>query len=158
MDTRVCKVCEVKKPIKEFAFIKNKTGHGKDGYYRWQCFECEKARIRKAYHSNIEYHRDRQVKYRHEVRHGLGPGGYDELLTRQNGLCAICRTDSPGANRKYFSVDHNHDCCPGKYGCKKCIRGLLCGNCNLSLGGFKDSIENLEAAIEYLRVVPNGQP
>jgi hypothetical protein len=31
------------------------------------------------------------------------------------------------------------------------VRGLLCNNCNRALGYFKNSIENLEAAVRYLK-------
>ena len=44
---------------------------------------------------------------------------------------------------KMLSVDHCH--VTGK------IRGLLCHQCNVGLGAFKDSIENLECASEYLK-------
>jgi hypothetical protein len=30
------------------------------------------------------------------------------------------------------------------------VRGLLCNNCNLGLGYFKDNIKSLETAIQYL--------
>ena len=35
--------------------------------------------------------------------------------------------------------------------CPKCVRGRLCQECNKALGLFKDNLEVLEAAIEYLR-------
>lgn len=44
-------------------------------------------------------------------------------------------------SRRLF-VDHNHE--------TKKVRGLLCTNCNAGLGMFKDSIEKLELAIDYL--------
>lgn len=47
-------------------------------------------------------------------------------------------------------VDHDHGCCPGQKSCGNCIRGLLCDNCNIGLGHFKDSVESLQLAIEYI--------
>ena len=72
---------------------------------------------------------------------------YDQLLESQNGLCAICYKP-PGARR--LAVDHDHDCCPGKKSCGQCIRGLLCGRCNIGLGYFQDNIETLIQALMYL--------
>ena len=41
-----------------------------------------------------------------------------------------------------LTVDHNH--VTGQ------IRGLLCTNCNLGIGNFKDKTELLKNAIKYL--------
>jgi hypothetical protein len=41
-----------------------------------------------------------------------------------------------------LGVDHCHQ--TGK------VRGLLCRDCNLSIGHMKDSVERLKAAIKYL--------
>ena len=61
------------------------------------------------------------------------------MLDEQNGQCAICGHSLI----LRFDVDHDHE--------TKRVRGLLCPNCNLGLGYFKDSIKNLEAAIAYLK-------
>jgi hypothetical protein len=45
--------------------------------------------------------------------------------------------------RKVWVVDHDHD--TGK------LRGIICNPCNVKLGAFKDSIEELGEAIKYLR-------
>lgn len=66
----------------------------------------------------------------------------DELRELQNGLCAICGTPESAAPRGRFHVDHDH--------VTHVVRGLLCGNCNIGLGQFKDSPTRLLAAIDYL--------
>lgn len=77
------------------------------------------------------------------------------MLADQNGRCKICGALEPGSNRKYFSIDHDHNHCPGQFGCSECVRGLLCTLCNVGLGAFSDDINKLEAAIGYLTgVVP----
>ena len=70
---------------------------------------------------------------------------YYKLLESQDFKCAICVNPETSLrhSNKNLSIDHCHE--TGK------IRGLLCTNCNLSLGGFKDSIDNLLKAIEYLK-------
>jgi hypothetical protein len=50
-----------------------------------------------------------------------------------------------------LAVDHNHGCCPGEKSCGKCVRGLLCDNCNQAIGKFRDDPELLLKAAEYLR-------
>jgi hypothetical protein len=67
---------------------------------------------------------------------------YRQLLERQSGKCAICGNDSPGAHYRVLLVDHNH--------LTNKIRGLLCNECNIGLGRFKDSIDLLKRAIAYL--------
>ena len=55
------------------------------------------------------------------------------------GKCFICGLDK---DRRNLCVDHCHT--TGK------VRGLLCDNCNVGLGRFKDNITLLEKAIKYL--------
>lgn len=62
-----------------------------------------------------------------------------------SGACDICG-GSPGAGDQRngrLCIDHDH--------LTGAFRGLLCSNCNIALGKFKDSIESLSAAIAYLR-------
>lgn len=93
----------------------------KNGLDSW-CREC-----RNFYRSEI-----RRGKYRDIIS--------DELLIETqkeaNGKCNICGKISK------LSVDHDHK--TNKF------RGLLCDNCNLGLGHFKDDPLLLEFAIIYL--------
>lgn len=66
---------------------------------------------------------------------------YDALLQAQNYSCAICGIAAEETARG-LNVDHSH------YTHK--IRGLLCVQCNLGLGYFKDNVQRLQTAIEYL--------
>jgi hypothetical protein len=82
------------------------------------------------------------------ARYGINTDKYVDLLESQEGVCAICgkpeiKVDSRTKNVRKLSVDHCHN--SGK------IRGLLCTACNTSLGGFNDSPDLLQKAIEYLR-------
>lgn len=70
---------------------------------------------------------------------------YDELLAKQNGICAICHQKNNTTRNgkiKRFAIDHDHLTLK--------TRELLCSFCNSILGYAKDSIELLESAIKYL--------
>ena len=60
-----------------------------------------------------------------------------ELIRKQNGLCAICQQPVIRPH-----VDHCHT--------TGTIRGVLCRDCNIGLGNFKDDPELLRRAISYL--------
>lgn len=84
--------------------------------------------------------------------HQLTPEAYEQMVVDQGGRCAICLTDDPGTQHGYWHIDHDHACCPGRSrGCGDCVRGLLCGSCNLGLGHFADDPVRLQSAIDYLR-------
>lgn len=78
-------------------------------------------------------------------RYGLTTDCYQRILVAQGGVCAICK--QPGE----LHVDHDHACCPQELrSCGKCIRGLLCPNCNNGLGRFEDDAARLKRAAAYL--------
>lgn len=66
----------------------------------------------------------------------------EEIIKNHNKTCDICKTDVPGFGRKNFCIDHDHN--------TGAVRGILCQQCNLGLGYFKDSPAILKSAIEYL--------
>jgi Recombination endonuclease VII len=78
-------------------------------------------------------HRDK----RRAQSYGLSLQDYRAMLERQGNICGICKT--PG---KPLCVDHCH--ATGK------VRGLLCRDCNLGLGNYKDNPVFTRAATAYL--------
>lgn len=76
-------------------------------------------------------------------KYGITPADYESLLVAQDGCCAICRTDTDPYGRAKFCVDHDHT--------TGAVRGLLCNNCNRTLGLFGDDPARLERAAAYLR-------
>jgi hypothetical protein len=73
--------------------------------------------------------------------HGITLEAYEVMLKRQGGKCAICGTPEV-ETRRALVVDHDH--------ATGTRRSLLCGECNLGLGKFKDDYTLLVKAAEYL--------
>jgi hypothetical protein len=74
---------------------------------------------------------------------------YDEILTAQNGACAICY----GSRPYNLAVDHDHQVA-AQYGARASIRGLLCKRCNKLLRDVRDSAQVLLAAADYVMSPP----
>lgn len=101
------------------------------------CYVCKGCH--KSYASQLpEKNRDSKLR----KAFGIDLEEFNNMLEAQNGLCAICFTNTPKGNGT-FHVDHDH--ATGK------IRGLLCHHCNTALGSFKDDTNIMKKAIEYLK-------
>lgn len=85
--------------------------------------------------------------------YNLPEGLYDAILAEQGGRCAWCRL-ATGARRK-LAVDHDHSCCHGPTSCGKCVRGLLCADCNQFLGyRMRDDPDAIRRGARYLTYPP----
>lgn len=80
------------------------------------------------------------------ARYGITLEEYKAILAKQNGVCAICLEPSD----KSLHVDHDHNCCPGRNSCGKCVRSFLCSNCNTAIGLMEDNPDRLIDAAMYL--------
>jgi len=153
----MCSVCHSAKP--EVDFYRNrrtKTG------FREECKECFSQYVRQWRAKN----RDKVKVYRGKERDLLQRKKRDNpkwwattikrrLLRREYGLsleeyeimeadgCAICGVKR-SKNGRRLSVDHNH--ATGK------VRGLLCNECNFSVGLMRERPELLERAAQYIMV------
>lgn len=80
-------------------------------------------------------------------KHKITQDQYFSLTKHHNGLCAICKNPQTQKSRSgndivSLSVDHCHK--TGE------IRGMLCQKCNTGLGMFRDNVDFLKKAIDYL--------
>lgn len=125
---KFCKSCKQEKPLNEFTPHK---GH-KDGY-RNKCLNCHNLYIKDWRSANPS------KKYHLKDRYGLSYDQYFIMLVEQNYQCKICSIHN---DVKKLGVDHCHS--TGR------VRGLICQDCNFSLGRMQDSVERLQNAINYL--------
>ncbi len=90
-----------------------------------------------VYEKYRKKHQNKIRNYKLIKKYNITLEDYNSMYNKQNGMCCICNT-----YYKELVVDHNHE--NGK------VRGLLCDICNRGLGHFKENIETLQNAINYL--------
>lgn len=137
---KTCTKCSRTKPLAEF----QKHSNTRDKL-RPDCRSCQKtyqAASRKKH--GPEYYK----RYDLKRFYGMTLEEYQQRLTDQNGLCAICGTDQPRGPANVLAVDHDHK--------TKKVRGLLCQTCNTGLGLFADDVSLLASAIQYLSAHRKG--
>lgn len=120
-----CTMCSRWLPLSEF-FARNDAGP--NNAVRAHCNKCNILR-----------------------RMGLNATQYFNLLEDQGFGCAICGRSAED-NGRDLVVDHDHSCCNRVGSCGKCIRGLLCDDCNTGIGRLRDSPAVLRSAADYLEV------
>jgi len=104
------------------------------------CKGCEKDYQKELYKKpHVKARRAEYMRKYLRVRNsGVTEEQVQQRLVDQEYKCAICGEPID----IHAPVDHDH-----KTGEK---RGLLCHNCNLGLGKFRDNVAFLERAIQYL--------
>ena len=112
--------------------------------FEWVAFKVGGSKKSKEEYAKYqrEYRAKNSLKVRNrEIKkaYGIDFQDYDRMLSEQNGVCWICEEQDPHGR---LAIDHCHT--TGK------IRGLLCRNCNRALGAFKDNVERLQRAIDYI--------
>lgn len=141
---------------------------------RYICSKCSREYSIKHYHSNkkpltTKQKEDKKIsnlKWKHTVResgftnqqitviknrYNLLEEDLVFLVKKQDCKCAICNRklniarNVEGGKSADLCIDHCHT--------TNKVRGLLCRDCNLALGMFKDNINSLTNAIKYLEKI-----
>ena len=123
-------------------YIKNKEKHNKASkeWYKNNP-EWKKNYNKQDYEKNKLHYKELSMIR----RWGITLEKYVEMLCSQKHKCLICGISLDTRIGKYgknINIDHCHK--------TNKIRGILCHNCNKGLGHFKDNIQFLENAINYL--------
>lgn len=139
-DSKRCNACKEVKDISLFGV--NRTT--RDGLM-YQCKECNTKRVREYNESRVTT----PVRQAQWEKHGMSLVEYEALAEEQGRMCPICVTSFEDVKTS-LCIDHDHSCCGGIYSCGKCVRGILCGECNRSLGLLRDDVDSLERAVVYL--------
>jgi hypothetical protein len=137
--TKVCPTCREEQSSSAFG----PSNQNPDGL-KYACRKCTNAYGKSWNDAHPESLRGWKL-----MRMGLTLKQYNTLRELQGGVCASCGGFPAEGHR--LEVDHNHDCCNGKFSCGECVRALLCGRCNRAAGHVQDDPDVLEALAIYLR-------
>ena len=138
--TKTCTDCGETKRLSSFRIRGGKLSH----LHKSHCNTC----LFKRHKDWASLNPERIAEYRGKdpwtlakrcARRGITPEQLVDRYERQEGCCAICKTEIQLVES---AIDHNHD--TGEF------RGILCKQCNRALGMFKDSSAILRNAVEYL--------
>ena len=133
METRICKRCNLDLPIEKF----NKSKKGVKGFTS-KCRSCIYLAYYKDKRDNNKY---KSKLYQIKYFFNLSKEQYEDLVEKCQNSCLICKQKAEELQTG-LCVDHCHS--------TNKVRGLLCQNCNRGLGMFKDNIQFLKNAINYL--------
>jgi len=136
-----------------------KCGEPRDGKHPSYCKECYRlyrkgrleapcskcGEVRKAGDkTNSSYCQDCTRSWWLERKYGITLAEFNDMLAAQDNRCAICQCENNG---RTWHVDHDHAMPNGR----DSVRGILCDNCNRSLGQIKDNPVIAQSVAEYLR-------
>ena len=127
---------EYRKRKRDWAKTESQKEYRRNYMRKWCSNNRERAAeiASEAYHRNKHKYKQRARNYHLTVTYGITQEYYNKMLVSQDNKCLICGMldkDAP----KGLHIDHDHN--TGK------IRGLLCSNCNGSLGWYEKHKENI---------------
>ena len=139
---KTCRDCNLTKDEASFSW---RSQHR--GIRQSRCKSCMSLRMRTN-------------RYEITAKYGLTRADYEKLLKAQNGVCFICKLPETVTHHGkviHLAVDHDRSCCPDhRKTCGKCIRALLCADCNRLVGRFEANPEKIQGIINYLSTVGKG--
>ena len=145
-ELKFCKACNNEKPLDKFYRHKSTA----DKLYP-TCKECTLDEFKRKRDSNPLDAKNKMFRDRAR-RYGITTKKLEELISLWP-RCAICgnyETQKSYGNVRSLAVDHDRSCCPGKKSCGKCVRALLCGECNVKVGYLELDRDRLIGLMNYL--------
>ena len=148
-------MCSLELPEEQFYYYNGKpTGYCKTCRAKWNTknragWSTERRQQEKERKEKwrTQHGRNKNLSAIYQIKFGITIEQYKEQFDLQKGCCAICGRPQEEFTRR-FAVDHDH--------VTRQVRKLLCCYCNQGLGHFRDSIELLEKAKQYLKEYKNA--
>jgi hypothetical protein len=141
-EKKYCRCCKTYKNMDDF--YKRTTGGSAP---RATCKECVNQKRLRAYRNGLTKKTSGAAQKSHlKQKYGLSVAEYDRMFEEQDQKCAICGRPEDLVRYGHInrlSVDHCH--------ASSKVRGLLCTNCNIGLGSFREDASIIEKALEYLK-------
>jgi hypothetical protein len=135
LETKIkCSTCKEPKTINNFWSNKSR----KNGIAS-ECKQCGNKKRASAYANDLN------VRIKKKQKTIISKYGKEALKLNKPELCPICLRSEPEVTdslNRAFVIDHCH--------ATNKIREIICTSCNKGLGYFKDNIESLQNAINYL--------
>lgn len=140
-DQRTCNKCNITQLPSSFREYKKRKTNGDIFYHRLSI--CKKCEIPITNAMNKRY-KETGYSREHNLKRlfNMTIQEYNDLFKSQSFKCKICYRNKD-INEKNFPVDHDH--LTGK------VRAILCPQCNLAIGGYKDNWKLILNAIKYLK-------
>ena len=158
--TKTCEVCRAaakKKYMEEYMHDRHQRLKNDPEYKAYRAQQEKEKRERMP-----EFFKAREFS-REMKKYGTTVEWYKDKLIEQYGVCALCKhlSHHHGTIQR-LQVDHSHECCDLKTkSCGKCLRGLLCADCNIRLAPIEAVLKEgtiapvpgtwLDRAMQYLR-------
>jgi hypothetical protein len=145
LTSKACSRCRRTLPRAEF-YPNRRMRSGLQSHCRTCTREWHRARPEYVRAKNAEFKRKNPtyaLDRSRLVRYGLSPADVARILRSQAGTCAGC---ARSLSTLKACVDHDH--ATGR------VRGLLCDDCNVSLGRLRDNVETLLRLAAYLKGRP----
>jgi len=148
---KLCNKCKRMLAISSFYIRKSGIKAGKP---RSHCKECEAkaSRLHQTLAPEIYAQRARAYRIKYPERYkrtcrrttwkkmGWNPDEVEAFVKIRNGTCEICGKQG---DWRALAVDHCHK--------TNKLRGVLCSQCNVGLGSFRDRPDLLFKAADYLK-------
>lgn len=130
IESKQCSRCKLSKPNSEF----HKSSRRKDGL-KPSCKECVKEYYRES-NGTLKMYNSHLLR-----TYGITREQYEELVTAQDGKCALCRVAFP-KSRYHCHLDHCHE--------TGIVRGIVCAKCNMRIDQYEDDPDLLLRYYEYI--------
>jgi hypothetical protein len=141
---KICNGCSTEKQVVDFyRDQKSKSG------FTSKCKECIKAYQDIWRKDNKGKKAKANTSWYYRTTHGITPEEFLQRAKEQHNKCKICLVDLTFDTIKDTKAVMDHCHTTGEK------RGVLCYSCNLGLGKFKDNVDAISRAVNYLKEYQN---